>query len=142
MEIINLHREFQVKQLDFVGRYLDFYKEMQNLEIKLNGQISQTDLLLNKILEQAVNLENESILEEANNLYERVLLKKYARNVLSNNTAFQNIFKSKNIDEIEKRTNIFLEKNKQLLEESKNIEMIINQINGDENGTKEELSGT
>ena len=122
-----------MRQLEFLEKYLDLFKEIQSLEIKLNGQISQTDLLLNEILSRIDDFDEEIILEEKNFLYERVLLKKYAQNVLSSNEMFRNIFKSKNIEDIEKRANMFLGKNKKLLEDAKCIVKIIAYIDGAEN---------
>lgn len=133
MEIISMHRQIQIKQLEFVEKYLDFVKEWYKFEIALNGQISQTDLLLNEILNRIDDFDDEVILEEKNFLYERVLIKRYAQNILSNNTVFQNIFKSKSFDEMDERTSLFLERNKRILEDGKNIDKIIAFMDGTEN---------
>ena len=133
MDIIESHRKIQMKQLEFIEKYLDLFKELYKFEIALNGQISQTDLLLNEILNRIDDFDDEIILEEKNFLYERVLIKRYAQNILSNNTVFQNIFKSKSFDEMDERTSLFLERNKRILEDGKNIDKIIAFMDGTEN---------
>lgn len=133
MDIIESHRKIQMKQLEFIEKYLDLFKELCKFEIALNGQISQTDLLLNEILNRIDDFDDEIILEEKNFLYERVLIKRYAQLILSNNTVFQNIFKSKSFDEMDERTSLFLERNKRILEDGKNIDKIIAFMDGTEN---------
>ena len=133
MDIIESHRKIQMKQLEFIEKYLDLFNELYKFEIALNGQISQTDLLLNEILNRIDDFDDEIILEEKNFLYERVLIKRYAQNILSNNTVFQNIFKSKSFDEMDERTSLFLERNKRILEDGKNIDKIIAFMDGTEN---------
>ena len=130
MEIISMHHKLQIKQIEFVERYLDFVKEWYKFEIALNGQISQADLLMNEILDHIDNLDMDQIIQEEQNLYKKILIKRYAQNTLSSNHMFKNIFKSKNLDELDERTSLFLEKNKKLLETGKCIGEMFTHMDG------------
>ena len=76
------------------------------------------------------NLDMDQIIQEEQNLYKKILIKRYAQNILSSNHMFRNIFKSKNLDELDERTNLFLEKNKKLLETGKHIGEIFTHMDG------------
>lgn len=130
MDITGMHHQLQIKQIEFVEKYLDFVKEWYKFEIALNGQISQADLLMNEILDHIDNLDMDKIIQEEQNLYKKILIKRYAQNILSNNHMFKNIFKSKNLDELDERTNLFLEKNKKLLETGKHIGEMFTHMDG------------
>ena len=93
MDITGMHHQLQIKQIEFVEKYLDFVKEWYKFEIALNGQISQADLLMNEILDHIDNLDMDKIIQEEQNLYKKILIKRYAQNILSNNHMFKNIFK-------------------------------------------------
>ena len=98
---------------------------MENYEIRLNGQISNTDLLINDILKRTHDLNNDSITEEQQHVYERILLKRYAQELLGNNVLFNNIFRAKDIEEVEKRITMFLDKNRKMMEIQEQIELIL-----------------
>ena len=105
--------------------------------MRLAGQISNTDLLLNGVLTRVNELNKEDIIEEQQYVYERILLKKYAQNALSNNEIYKNIFSTKDINEVEKRLTKFLNKNRELNELQEQLESIFDYIeNKDKNGTE------
>ena len=140
MEIIKLRQEIQKKQIKLLEEYFNFIKELNTFELKLNGQISITDLMLNEILKRTNNLQEDQIIEEQQYLYERVVLKKYSQSVLANNKLFQNIFMINNIEEIQKRINRFLDSSSQINELEERINYIFDYIeNGDENGTEQTI---
>ena len=128
MEIFKLRTEIQRKQIEIIEQYLNYVRALENYEIRLNGQISNTDLLINDILKRTHDLDNESIVEEQRYVYERILLKRYAQETLSNNVSFKNIFRGKDIEEVEKRITIFLNKNRQLSELRERIEFVLDHV--------------
>ena len=125
MEIFKLRNEIQRKQIDIIEQYLNYVRALENYEIRLNGQISNTDLLINDILKRTHDLNNDSITEEQQHVYERILLKRYAQELLCNNMLFNNIFRSKDIEEVEKRITMFLDKNRKMMEIQEQIELIL-----------------
>ena len=125
MEIFKLRNEIQRKQIDMIEQYLNYVRALENYEIRLNGQISNTDLLINDILKRTHDLNNDSITEEQQHVYERILLKRYAQELLGNNVLFNNIFRAKDIEEVEKRITMFLDKNRKMMEIQEQIELIL-----------------
>ena len=125
MEIFKLRNEIQRKQIDMIEQYLNYVRALENYEIRLNGQISNTDLLVNDILKRTHELDNDSITEEQQHVYERILLKRYAQELLGNNVLFNNIFRAKDIEEVEKRITMFLDKNRKMMEIQEQIELIL-----------------
>ena len=125
MEIFKLRNEIQRKQIDIMEQYLNYVRALENYEIRLNGQISNTDLLINDILKRTHDLDNDSITEEQQHVYERILLKRYAQELLGNNALFNNIFRAKDIEEVEKRITMFLDKNRKMMEIQEQIELIL-----------------
>ena len=115
----------QRKQIDMIEQYLNYVRALENYEIRLNGQISNTDLLINDILKRTHDLNNDSITEEQQHVYERILLKRYAQELLGNNALFNNIFRAKDIEEVEKRITMFLDKNRKMMEIQEQIELIL-----------------
>ena len=128
MEIFKLRNEIQRKQIDMIEQYLNYVRALENYEIRLNGQISNTDLLINDILKRTHDLDNDSITEEQQHVYERILLKRYAQELLGNNALFNNIFRAKDIEEVEKRITMFLDKNRQLSELRERIEFVLDHV--------------
>lgn len=128
METFKLRNQIQRKQIEIIEQYLDYIRALKNYEIRLNGQISNTDLLINNILKRTHDLDNESILEEQQHVYERILLKRYAQELLCNNMLFNNIFRSKDIEEVEKCITMFLDKNRQLSELMERIEFVLDYV--------------
>ena len=128
MEIFKLRNEIQRKQIDMIEQYLNYVRALENYEIRLNGQISNTDLLINDILKRTHDLNNDSITEEQQHVYERILLKRYAQELLGNNALFNNIFRAKDIEEVEKRITMFLDKNRQLSELRERIEFVLDHV--------------
>ena len=125
MEIFKLRNEIQRKQIEIIEQYLNYVRALKNYEIRLNGQISNTDLLINDILKRTHELDNDSITEEQQHVYERILLKRYAQELLGNNALFNNIFRAKDIEEVEKRITMFLDKNRKMMEIQEQIELIL-----------------
>ena len=125
MEIFKLRNEIQRKQIDMIEQYLNYVRALENYEIRLNGQISNTDLLINDILKRTHDLNNDSITEEQQHVYERILLKRYAQELLGNNVLFNNIFRAKDIEEVEKRITMFFDKNRKMMEIQEQIELIL-----------------
>ena len=125
MEIFKLRTEIQRKQIEIIEQYLNYVRALENYEIRLNGQISNTDLLINDILKRTHDLNNDSITEEQQHVYERILLKRYAQELLGNNVLFNNIFRAKDIEEVEKRITMFLDKNRKMMEIQEQIELIL-----------------
>ena len=125
MEIFKLRNEIQRKQIEIIEQYLNYVRALENYEIRLNGQISNTDLLINDILKRTHDLNNDSITEEQQHVYERILLKRYAQELLGNNVLFNNIFRAKDIEEVEKRITMFLDKNRKMMEIQEQIELIL-----------------
>ena len=137
MEIFKLHREIQSTQIKLLEQYLTYIKLLNICEMRLAGQISNTDLLLNEVLTRVNELNKEDIIEEQQYVYERILLKKYAQNALRNNEIYKNIFSTKDINEVEKRLTKFLNKNRELNELQEQMESIFDYIeNKDKNGTE------
>ena len=128
MEIFKLRTEIQRKQIEIIEQYLNYVRALKNYEIRLNGQISNTDLLVNDILKRTHELDNDSITEEQQHVYERILLKRYAQELLGNNALFNNIFRAKDIEEVEKRITMFLDKNRQLSELRERIEFVLDHV--------------
>ena len=125
MEIFKLRTEIQRKQIEIIEQYLNYVRALENYEIRLNGQISNADLLINDILKRTHDLNNDSITEEQQHVYERILLKRYAQELLGNNVLFNNIFRAKDIEEVEKRITMFLDKNRKMMEIQEQIELIL-----------------
>ena len=128
MELFKFRNEIQRKQIEIIEQYLNYIRYLKDYEIRLNGQISNADLLLNDILKRTHDLDDESIVEEQRYVYERILLKRYAQETLSNNVSFNNIFRAKDIEEVEKRITIFLNKNSQLSELMERIEFVLDHV--------------
>lgn len=128
MELFKFRNEIQRKQIEIIEQYLNYIRYLKDYEIRLNGQISNADLLLNDILKRTHDLDDESIVEEQRYVYERILLKRYAQETLSNNVSFNNIFRAKDIEEVEKRITIFLNKNRQLSELMERIEFVLDYV--------------
>ena len=125
MEIFKLRNEIKRKQIEIIEQYLNYIKCLKDYEIRLNGQISNTDLLLNDVLKRVIDLNDEEIEEEQQHVYERILLKRYSKKALSNNILFNNIFKSKKFVDVEKSINTFLEHNRELAVLQEQIEHVL-----------------
>lgn len=137
MKIIHMYHEITDKQINLLTRYLMLIREIEAFERKLNGQISQADLLLNSIVERSVDLSENQIIEEQRNLYKMVFLKNFAQMNMRNMQKFKSIFKpNATSEEIEMRINDFAEYNKKMLAKEKSILSTIRLIEGEENGTE------
>jgi hypothetical protein len=137
MEIFKMQHQIAAKQIDLIERYIEFVKEMEVYKNRLNGEISQTDLLVNRILDSSKHLEDNQVINEQRELYKRILIKKHAQKRNSSNQLFKNIFMcDMNANDVEERVRNFLGKNLQLNEEEEIIEHIIELIERDKYESK------
>ena len=128
MEIFKLYRKIQKMQIELIEQYLEYVKSISVYEMRLGGQISNTDLLLNDVLKRVIDLNDEEIEEEQQHVYERILLKRYSQKSLEVNTLFNNIFKSKKFVDVEKSINVFLAHNRELAELQEQMEHVLEQL--------------
>ena len=128
MEIFKLYRKIQKMQIELIEQYLEYVKSISVYEMRLGGQISNTDLLLNDVLKRVIELNDEEIEEEQQHVYERILLKRYSQKSLEVNTLFNNIFKSKKFVDVEKSINVFLAHNRELAELQEQMEHVLEQL--------------
>lgn len=136
MEIIKLQQQIVKEQINLISRFLALKKEIILYENFLAGSISQADLLMNRILEKVDRQNDVDILNIQNELYEKILIKKYSQHILSNNQLFFNIFKAQDVTEIEKRIDKFLEKNNEITKEKEYLQQVLELIRGNSDGSK------
>lgn len=134
MDMTKDYRKLLEMQIDILERYVNLLKVMESFEMKLNGNISQTDLMMNNIVNRLITLNDEGkIHDEQELVYKNCLTKKYAQIVLRNNQKFVNVFRQKHgVEETEEQIKEFITNSRKIM----NVEDYMNfVIKGRMNGT-------